>query len=304
MLRGAGTRAGAWSCSTKRARATCWACSCASALPRDSRRLVGPKATCGSGARSEREEPKTRNASKRELGLDQELKRFGVRIAVQGKGKIDVQNVPEGRARAQKAQAEADVAQPARARGTFAGAVPGPARVEEHRAPHADQAEGVPVGVDALLDVEHHAAVAGLVATRIPAQAGVAPEAQRCGGLEDVAGERDERQGPVVLVVVVVSYRAARRVSVERPVTSLPGDRRRAEQDPVRWKPKAVARAHGVEPEVLRRAQARQRAAQLNLRLGSHREILGSLDQVPVLDLLVVVVHELVAEKEIGRAHV
>src|SRR5260370_41115730 len=176
MLRGAGTRAGAWSCSTKRARATCWACRCASALPRDSRRLVGPKDTCGSSARSEREEPKTRNASKRELGLDQELKRFDVRIAVQGEGKIDVQNVPEGRARAQKAQAEADVAQPARARGTFAGAVPGPARVEEHRAPHADQAEGVPVGVDAFLDVEEYAAVSGLVAPGIPAQAGVAPE--------------------------------------------------------------------------------------------------------------------------------
>src|SRR5258708_5251046 len=119
MLRGAGTRAGAWSCSTKRARATCWACSCASALPRDSRRLVGPKATCGSGARSEREEPKTRNASKRELGLDQELKRFDVRIAVQGEGQIDVQNVPEVRARAQISQAEADAAQPARAIWTY-----------------------------------------------------------------------------------------------------------------------------------------------------------------------------------------
>src|SRR5258708_19595248 len=114
MLRGAGTRAGAWSCSTKRARATCWACSCASALPRDSRRLVGPKATCGSGARSEREEPKTRNASKRELGLDQELKRFDVRIAVQGEGTTHVQTFPHCSSLAQKAQPAPHVAQPAR----------------------------------------------------------------------------------------------------------------------------------------------------------------------------------------------
>src|SRR5258708_18644211 len=201
MLRGAGTRAGAWSCSTKRARAAWWACSCASALPRDSRRLVGPKATCGSGARSEREEPKTRNASKRELGLDQELKRLDVRTAVQGEGKIDVQNVPEGRARAQKAQAEADVAQPARIRGIFTGAAPSPAPVVERRAPHADQAERVPVRIDAFLQVEQHAAVAGLEVPRISAQAGVAPQHQlvgKVGGPEEVARERNEGQGAVV----------------------------------------------------------------------------------------------------------
>src|SRR5947208_5242537 len=42
-------------------------------------------------------------------------------------------------------------------------------------------------------------------------------------------------------------------------------------------------------PQVLGRAQARQRAPQLSARQGSHREILGTLDQVPVLDLFVVV---------------
>src|SRR5207247_5749294 len=109
--------------------------------------------------------------------------------------------------------------------------------------------------------------------------------------------ERCESQGAVVLVVVVESDRAARQLPVERRVAALPRDRRRAEQDPVRLKPEAVARAGGIEPKLLRRAEAGQRAAELDARLGSHREVLGSLDQVPVLDLLVVVVHEFVAEK-------
>src|SRR5439155_1418313 len=71
----------------------------------------------------------------------------------------------------------------------------------------------------------------------------------------------------------------------------------RAQQDPVRLKPEAVARTGGIEPQLLRRAEAGQRAAELDARLGSHREVLGTLDQVAVLDLLVVVLHELVAEK-------
>src|SRR5467141_3302755 len=101
--------------------------------------------------------------------------------------------------------------------------------------------------------------------------------------------------------MAIVSNRAARHLPVERRIAGLSGNRGRPQQDLVRWKPKAVARAGGVEPEVLRRAEAGQRAAQLNARFVSHREVLRTLDQVPVLDLLVVVVHELVAEKGSGE---
>src|SRR6185503_17268541 len=197
------------------------------------------------------------------------------------------------------AQAEADVAQPAGTCGTFARSSPGPAPVVEHRAPDAEQAERIPIRIDALLDVEQQAAVSGLVVPRISAQAGVAPEHQLAGEvgiLEGVAREGDKRQAPAVRVAIE-SDRAARQLPVERRVTALPGDRCRTEQDPVRWKTEAVARAGGVEPEVFSRAEARQRAAQLNAGLGSHREVLGTLDEVPVFDLLVVVLHELVAEK-------
>src|SRR5207248_757807 len=164
------------------------------------------------------------------------------------------------------------------------GTAPGPAQIVEHRAPHAEQAERVPVRVDASLDVEQQAAVAGLVAARISAQTGVASQGQLAGSggvLEGVAGERDERQGPAGRVAVE-SNRAAYPLPVEGRVAGLPGERGRAQQDPVRRKPKAVARAGGVEPEILRRAKAGQRAAELNAGLGSHREGLGTLDQIPV----------------------
>src|SRR5207248_5728623 len=173
------------------------------------------------------------------------------------------------------------------------------AQIVEHRAPHAEQAERVPVRVDASLDVEQQAAVAGLVAARISAQAGVASQGQLAGSggvLEGVAGERDERQGPAGRVAVE-SNRAAYPLPVEGRVAGRPGDRGGAQQEPAPRKPKAVARAGGVEPEILRRAKAGQRAAELNAGLGSHREVLGTLDQIPVLDLLVVVLRKLVAEK-------
>jgi len=109
----------------KRAQDTSWARSCVSALP-GFEAPGGTEPTCGSAL--------VLNASKRELALHQELNdlMFGSRF--RGKA-IDVQDVPEGRTTCSKAQPEADVAQPARARGTFTAGRPRPARVEERRAP-------------------------------------------------------------------------------------------------------------------------------------------------------------------------
>src|SRR5689334_230082 len=72
------------------------------------------------------------------LGLKEKLDGFDVRVAVQRKSEIDVQHVSEGRARAEYAQAEADVAEPAGVVGIGVGPAPRAAEIVEHRAPHAE----------------------------------------------------------------------------------------------------------------------------------------------------------------------
>src|SRR6266702_4069213 len=78
-------------------------------------------------------------------------------------------------------KAEADVAEPPRVRGISVGAAPCAAKIVEHRASHAEQPERVPVGVDALLDVEQRTLVAALVVPGVAAQAGVASQQQLAG---------------------------------------------------------------------------------------------------------------------------
>src|SRR6266700_6426982 len=238
-----------------------------------------------------------------DLGRDQELNGSDVRIAVQGDGKVDVQNVSEGRARAQDSKAEADVAEPPRVRGISVGAATCAAEVVEHRASHAEQPERVPVGVDALLDVEQRTLVAALVVPGVAAQAGVASQQQLAGWGGVLKGvDRDGgKQQRALVRVTIVTNRAAQQLTVERAVSRLPVDRGGSEHGSIRRKPEAVARSGRVKPHVLRRAQARRCAAQLHVALESHREVFWTLDQVPVLDLLVTVLHDLVAEKRRGE---
>src|SRR5690349_7260123 len=72
-------------------------------------------------------------ALERDLGPHKELHRLDVGGAVEPKGEVGVQHVALGAARAEQAQAEADVLQPAGVLGVLVFAVPRPAAVEEHR---------------------------------------------------------------------------------------------------------------------------------------------------------------------------
>src|SRR5205814_9560095 len=80
-------------------------------------------------------------------------------------------------------------------------------RVEERRVAEAEQAPRIPLGVEALLDAEQHAILAGLITDRIAAQAVVAAEQHLRVGVELVRGERAEghRQQAIVQVAPVVA---------------------------------------------------------------------------------------------------
>src|SRR5690349_5244308 len=92
--------------------------------------------------------------SEGDLGLNEKLDGFDVRVAVQRESEIDMQDVSKGRARAQYAQAEADVAEPAGMVGIGVGPAVRAPEVVEHRAPHAEQPQGIPVGIHTAFDVQ------------------------------------------------------------------------------------------------------------------------------------------------------
>src|SRR5690242_12561522 len=128
--------------------------------------------------------------SESDLGLNEKLDGFDVRVVVKRKSEIDVQHVSKGRARAEYAQAEADVAEPAGMVGIGVGPSSRAAEIVEHGAPHAEQSQRIPVGIHAALDVQERTVITALVVPRITSQARVSPQhelASRGGIPENVA---------------------------------------------------------------------------------------------------------------------
>src|SRR3974390_3207258 len=177
--------------------------------------------------------PADSSASERGLRLHQELHRLDVRVAVQWESEIDVEHVAERRSRAEKAQSEADVAEPAGVLCIRVGPAPRPAEVVEHGAAHPEKLERIPVGIPSALDVHHDTVIAALIVAGVATQAGVASDHElgRGGGVpENVAGEIEVEQGVAVGVAIELE-RAPRRLLVQRTVPCLTGPRNRAEQN-------------------------------------------------------------------------
>src|SRR5690349_2003073 len=119
--------------------------------------------------------------SESDLGLNEKLDGFDVRVAVQRKSEIDMQNISEGRARAEYAQAEADVAEPAGMVGIGVGPAVRAAEIVEHGAPRSEQPQGIPVGINAALDVQERTVITALIVSRITSQARVSPQHELAG---------------------------------------------------------------------------------------------------------------------------
>src|SRR6185503_18788238 len=71
-------------------------------------------------------------------GLDQELRLLDAGVGVEREGEISVQHVALGSPRAEQAQAEADVAQPAGIHGVLVLALPRAPEIGKHRAADAE----------------------------------------------------------------------------------------------------------------------------------------------------------------------
>src|SRR5882762_486011 len=188
--------------------------------------------------------------SEADLGLEQKLNGFDAGIGIQRECDIGVPHVAERGTGAENAQAESDIAEPARIDGILVVAAPRAAHVEEHRAANAKQAERIPVGVDALLESEQRTPVSTLVAQRVAAQAVVPAQLQKVGNIgvpDDIAGNACEEERAFA-VWRVVAHGAAVQLVLAPAAPVLPGQGTGHQQAVTRWQLEAVAHFARVQP--------------------------------------------------------
>src|SRR5579864_5778008 len=253
-----------------------------------------------------------RRRLERLAGGHQVLQGLDRAVAVEGVGDVEVDDRAGGGASGAQAQAGADVLQQLaldarelqEARRLLDE--PGAAGVEEGRGAEGDEMEVLVAAVEALLEADQEAPVAGLVAQRVAAQSVVAAKQQLVLEVEVLGqvarGLGDEQavaEGPHVVA------HAGRDAAVLDPAAAQPAQEVGAqEEDLARSESPAVGGVAGQHEPAAVAPEDRRGPAEPGGEHPPEVEVLGALDLLEVADGDEAVLDELVADPGIGEGAV